>query len=284
MASTVIEYKDTREILPAPLNILTFVCRLGHRLLVLGGLATASPPLSHKGYTWKGGGGGGGISATEAAAEARRHRRRQAAMCSRHRRHVEEMESTTLEAQVAGITERQTDMELKQESRLESMISGLASLKDGLQRDGVLVSQSPYPSPRIRAGKAAGAGGSVVDRGGSSQPSLGKRAVATGPSGIHLQHRAPPTFEAPRVTGQQLTQQRLRPLSEAPSATLSEGGLVALASAGSTPVSTPHPTPNLTGRLDKPNIPEHIAAKIHQQPVSRPAPALPSPPDNAHGP
>ena len=63
-------------------------------------------------------------------------------MCGRHMRKVEEEASLSLDAQVHLITERQTDMEAKQEQRLESLASALTSLKEGMVREG-LIAASP---------------------------------------------------------------------------------------------------------------------------------------------
>ena len=120
-----------------------------------------------EGYTWL----GGGTSLTERLAEARRHRRKQQAMCGRHMRKVEEVASLSLESQIARITERQADMEAKQDQRLESLASALGSLKEGMVREGLIAA-----SPRSHRSHAA-----------SLQPSP--------EHGLHLRtpkHRPPP--------------------------------------------------------------------------------------------
>ena len=146
VSSIVLEYKDTRGLLPAPLNILallivpvrkvyTMVTRQATRLKQsskrnsthpmnaaseflhsTGGGGSGSDSTNTSGYTWP----GGATTQVERLAEARRHRRKQQGMCGRHMRKVEEEASLSLDAQVHLITERQADMEAKQEQRLES--------------------------------------------------------------------------------------------------------------------------------------------------------------------
>ena len=97
VSSIVIEYKDTRNLLPAPFNafgvlaliprtLYRCVCRFSssglRRLSIAGGAlepAREKPSTSCEGYTWM----GGGASYFERSSEARRHRRKQQAMCAR---------------------------------------------------------------------------------------------------------------------------------------------------------------------------------------------------------
>ena len=118
VSSTVREYKDSREVLPAPFNTFSLLLRLGRRLLRCGAAEAPSPLSSSRpGYLWL-----GGSTQSERLLEARRHRRKQVAMCAAYVKNVEEAASASVASQVSAISERQADLESKQEQRLESVV------------------------------------------------------------------------------------------------------------------------------------------------------------------
>ena len=135
-----------------------------------GGGGSGSDSTNTSGYTWP----GGATTQVERLAEARRHRRKQQGMCGRHMRKVEEEASLSLDAQVHLITERQADMEAKQEQRLESLASALTSLKEGMVREGLIAA-----SPRSHRSVAPSLQGSPTNH----LPGGGLRAPS---------HRPPP--------------------------------------------------------------------------------------------
>ena len=141
LSSTVLEYKDTRNIFPAPLNVFGLLL-MPFRPLARAVSAWLYGPLSmreaagtvREGFAWD----GGGTTQMERLAEGRRHRRKQQSMCAKYMRTVEDEAARSIEAQVSLITEKQADMEAKSDQRLESLAAGISSLKESFLREGLI--------------------------------------------------------------------------------------------------------------------------------------------------
>lgn len=262
VSSTVLEYKDSRELYPAPLNALSLLLLLPTRLArALGWLGPPSTQTA-EGYVWTGSG-----SSLERQAEGRWHRRRQATMTARYLRQVEEEEALSLKSQVATITERQAEAETKQETRLESVASSLSSIKEGLHKGGLIASPSPYPRKRDDGGRGA-TGASGAPRGATRAAAPGAAIAAAAFSksiGERLQqHRLPPQMsEAEAKRAQQPA--RLAPLRE-PSAAPREPGAEPAAAPPAASGAEPTAFTRPSGPIGHaPSCPPHIAAKLQQQ-------------------
>lgn len=154
VSSVVREYKDARDLYPAPLNLVRFVLWLLRSVTRCGSSERSD---RRAGYAWE-----GGSTAAERQAEGRRHRRRQSNLCLRHVRRMEEQAALSLEAQVHAISKSQTDMDAKFEQRLEGVVSSLTRVREGLKSSGLIIGGSNSASPRITAAPRPGLGGSAA--------------------------------------------------------------------------------------------------------------------------